>query len=98
MTKLHHINGGTLHAPPYPKVLCHCFLLEDPGGLALVDTGIGLHDVRQPAERIGQQLIDLGGFQFNEADTAVRQIERRGLRPADVKHLILTHADPDHAG
>ena len=98
MTKIHHLNCGTLHAPPYPPACCHCLLLEDPAGLTLVDTGIGLLDCRDPLQRIGQTLIDLAGFQFNEADTAVRQIERLGLRPADVKHVILTHGDPDHAG
>jgi glyoxylase-like metal-dependent hydrolase (beta-lactamase superfamily II) len=79
-------------------VPCHCLLIEDNRGLALVDTGIGVLDCRQPVERIGQQLIDLAGFLFDEADTAVRQIERLGRRPADVVHVILTHGDPDHAG
>ena len=98
MTKLHHLNFGWLHAPPNPKISCHCLLLEDPAGLALVDTGIGLLDVADPLGRIGQPLIDLAGFKFNEADTAVRQLERRGLRPRDVRHVVLTHCDPDHAG
>ena len=98
MTKLHHLNFGWLHAPPNPKISCHCLALEDAAGLALVDTGIGLHDVADPMGRIGQPLIDLGGFQFNEADTAVRQLERRGFRPRDVRHVVLTHCDPDHAG
>jgi glyoxylase-like metal-dependent hydrolase (beta-lactamase superfamily II) len=98
MTVIHHINCGWLHLPPAPKVPCHCLLLEDRGTLALVDAGIGLADGRQPLERVGQHLIDLAGFQFAEADTAVRQIERLGLRPADVAHIVLTHGDPDHAG
>ena len=98
MAAIHHLNCGTLHAPPYPPAACHCLLLQDPGGLALVDTGIGLLDVRDPAGRIGQQLIDLAGFQFHEVQTAVRQIERLGYCAADVKHIILTHADPDHTG
>ena len=98
MTTVHHINCGSLHAPPYPKVVCHCLLLEDRNGLALVDTGIGLLDVRRPVERLGQPLIDMAGFQFHEADTAVRQVEALGFRPGDVTHVVLTHGDPDHAG
>ena len=39
-----------------------------------------------------------GRFRFEEADTAVRQIEWLGHRPADVLQIILTHGDPDHAG
>lgn len=98
MTTIHHINSGYLHAPPHPRASCHCLLLEDRNGLALVDTGIGLLDVSNPLDRLGQPLIELAGFQFNEADTAVRQIERLGLCPADVRHIVLTHGDPDHIG
>jgi glyoxylase-like metal-dependent hydrolase (beta-lactamase superfamily II) len=98
MTAIRHLNCGTLHAPPNPPAACHCLLLEDPGGLALVDTGIGLLDVRHPLDRIGRELIDLAGFQFHEDQTAVRLLERLGYRPQDVRHVVLTHADPDHTG
>jgi glyoxylase-like metal-dependent hydrolase (beta-lactamase superfamily II) len=97
-TQIHHINGGVLHSPPNPRASCHCLLVESPDGLILVDTGIGLEDVAHPQERIGQAIIDAAGFQFHEADTAVRQIERLGLRAQDVSHILLTHADPDHTG
>ena len=98
MTKIHHINCGTLLVPNFPTVVCHCLLLEDSSGLALVDTGIGLLDVQSPVERLGQQLIDMAGFQFHEDDTAVRRIEQLGFRADDVRHIVLTHGDPDHAG
>lgn len=98
MIKIHHINCGTLLVPGYPTVVCHCLLLEDQTGLALVDTGIGLLDVQNPVERLGQQLIDMAGFQFNEHDTAVRRIEQLGFSSHDVDHIMMTHCDPDHAG
>jgi glyoxylase-like metal-dependent hydrolase (beta-lactamase superfamily II) len=98
MTTIHHVNGGWLQVPPGPRVPCHCLLLEDRGGLALVDAGIGLRDVRDPLGRIGREAIDMAGFRFAEEDTAFAQLERAGFRPADVAHVILTHADPDHAG
>ncbi len=78
--------------------MCHCLLLEDAAGLALVDSGIGLLDVQNPVGRLGQQLIDVAGFQFNEHDTAVRRIEQLGFRSHDVDHIVMTHCDPDHAG
>lgn len=98
MTKVHHINCGTLSVPPYGTATCHCLLLEDPQGLALIDVGIGLQDVQNPLQRLGQELIDLAGFQFHEEDTAVRQVERLGLSTGDVRHIVLTHCDPDHVG
>jgi glyoxylase-like metal-dependent hydrolase (beta-lactamase superfamily II) len=98
LTIVHHLNCGTLHAPPNPKGSCHCLLLQDGDRLALVDTGIGLLDVQRPLERIGQALIDAAGFQFDEAETAVRRVEALGLRPGDVTDVVVTHADPDHTG
>jgi glyoxylase-like metal-dependent hydrolase (beta-lactamase superfamily II) len=98
MTTIHHINCGFLQKPPGPKVTCHCLLLEDRNGLALVDTGIGLLDVRHPDERLGRPLIDMAGFLFDEADTAVRKVEGLGFRAGDVTHAVITHGDPDHVG
>lgn len=96
---IRHLNCGTLHAPPNPKASCHCLLLAGSGGtLTLVDTGIGLKDVADPAGRVGQQLIDVAGFQFDVAETAVRQLEALGHRATDVTDIVLTHADPDHTG
>lgn len=62
MTKIHHINCGTLVVPSYPTVVCHCLLLQEGERLALVDTGIGLEDVRNPVSRLGQPLIDIAGL------------------------------------
>jgi glyoxylase-like metal-dependent hydrolase (beta-lactamase superfamily II) len=98
VTKIHHLNCGWLHAPPNPRASCHCLLLETPTGLALVETGIGRLDVRDPAGRVGPEAIAAAGFQFRDEDTAARQVERLGFGPADVTDILLTHGDPDHAG
>ncbi len=96
--QIHSMNCGSLSAPGFGYVPCRCLLLAEDRELAIVDTGIGLLDVRDPTERIGQQLIELAGFQFDEQDTAVRRIEELGYRASDVRHIILTHGDPDHTG
>ena len=98
MIGIHHLLCGRLHAPPNPAAVCHCLLLEDPGGLALVDTGIGLLDVMDPVGRLGREVIDGAGFLFDGADTAAQRIRDLGLEPSDVAHVVLTHADPDHTG
>ena len=98
MNNFHHINCGTLLVDGYPTVVCHCLLVEGDDGLVLVDSGIGMQDVKHPRERLGQELIDMAGFQFNEHDTALRRIESLGFVASDVRHIVLTHCDPDHTG
>ena len=101
MLRIHHINAGTIRPPMGGLAVCHCLLLEPPhhaGGLILIDAGIGLQDVRRPAERLGLPLVDAVGFVLDETDTAARRIEARGFRTTDVRYIVLTHADPDHAG
>jgi glyoxylase-like metal-dependent hydrolase (beta-lactamase superfamily II) len=96
---IHHLNCGLLHAPPGPVASCHCFLIElGDGRLVLIDTGIGLEDIARPLERIGRTAIEAAGFQFHERLTAIRQVERLGFRAEDVTDIVLSHADPDHAG
>jgi glyoxylase-like metal-dependent hydrolase (beta-lactamase superfamily II) len=72
--------------------------IEHGGCVALVDTGIGLEDCRRPEERIGRDLIDNVGFRFDESRTAVRQLGARGVSVDRITDVVLTHADPDHAG
>src|SRR3954471_12182880 len=84
-------------------LVCHCLLIEtDAHGLVLIDTGYGLRDVdhphRQPHPRITRAMRTMLNIKLREEETAVRQIERLGFSPADVRHIILTHLDFDHAG
>lgn len=96
--QIHHINCGTLRVPSFPTVVCHCLALVEGDAAVLVDAGIGLADVKDPSGRFGDELIAAAGFQFNEPDTALRRLEKLGVNPRNVRDIILTHADPDHAG
>ena len=96
--KIYHLNCGLLHAPPSPKASCHCLLLEYQGALALIDAGIGLHDIADPLNRIGSAAIENAGFQFHASLSAVQQIERLGFTPNRVADIVLTHGDQDHVG
>lgn len=98
MATLDHLNCGTLQRAGAPTVACHCLLVEDPSGLVLIDAGIGLCDVAEPARRIGAERVEQFGFQFDEALTAVRQLKARGHAPDAVRHIVLTHLDADHVG
>lgn len=110
--KIHHLNCGTdcpLGGPlfdgrsvsPVGHLVCHCLLIESDHGLILVDTGYGLNDVRHPHghdARIPIIMRAMLGIQLREEETAIRQIEALGFRAADVRHIVLTHLDFDHAG
>jgi glyoxylase-like metal-dependent hydrolase (beta-lactamase superfamily II) len=64
----------------------------------LIDTGFGLRDVRHARQRLSRFFRTLNGIRLDEAETALRQIERLGFSAGDVRHIVLTHLDFDHAG
>lgn len=76
----------------------HCLLIESRSDLVLVDTGFGLQDVANPHSRLSEFFLGLVSPDFREELTAIRQIERLGFDPLDVRHIVLTHLDFDHAG
>lgn len=94
--RIHQLNCGTLTAPGGP-LPCRVLLVEAPGGLVLVDTGLGLRDVAEPRDRLGP-LRHVIRPALRPAETAVRRIEAMGLDPGDVRHVVLTHLDVDHIG
>jgi glyoxylase-like metal-dependent hydrolase (beta-lactamase superfamily II) len=77
---------------------CHCLLVETDDQLVLVDTGLGLRDVADPRGRLSRFFLTLVRPEFRGEMTARRQIERLGFDARDVRHIILTHLDFDHAG
>jgi glyoxylase-like metal-dependent hydrolase (beta-lactamase superfamily II) len=111
--KVHHLNCGTdcplggalfdgRSLSPLGHLVCHCLLIEHERGLILVDTGYGLRDVahphRGPQPRITRVMRGLLNIRLREEETARRQIEALGFKASDVRHILLTHLDFDHAG
>ena len=80
------------------RMVCHCLLIESNDGLILVDTGLGLQDVADPAGRLGRPFLSAVRPRLDAEETAVRQIERLGFSATDVRHIVMTHLDLDHAG
>jgi glyoxylase-like metal-dependent hydrolase (beta-lactamase superfamily II) len=108
--RVHHLNCGT-HCPLggalfdgasrglFGHLPTHCLLIETPSaGLVLVDTGYGLEDVRRPHARLPVLWPLLINPRLREGETARRQIEALGFSAHDVRHILLTHLDFDHAG
>jgi glyoxylase-like metal-dependent hydrolase (beta-lactamase superfamily II) len=107
--RVHHLNTGTMcprgalwvngRGGPFERarLVCHVLLVETAEGLVLIDGGLGLGDVRDPA-RLGRHWVRLTAPRLDEAETAVAQVRALGFDPGDVRHIVLTHLDLDHAG
>ncbi|WP_343230390.1 MBL fold metallo-hydrolase [Xanthomonas euvesicatoria] len=67
--------------------------METSAGLVLIDTGFGLRDVAEPGARLSRFFLALVKPDLREEMTAIRQIQRLGLDPRDVRHIVLTHLD-----
>lgn len=107
--KIHHLNCGTCcpvggrlfdgkSDSAFGHLVCHCLLIETDAGLVLVDTGFGSRDVDHPARRLSPFFRALNNIQLRERETAVAQVRALGFDPSDVRHIIITHLDFDHAG
>ena len=107
--RIHHLNCGSF-CPPGGRLLggeggllspapmcCHCLLIEGDDRLILVDTGLGVEDVNEP-RRLGHLFNMLMRPRLEVAETALRQVVDLGYRPSDVRHIVPTHLDLDHAG
>jgi glyoxylase-like metal-dependent hydrolase (beta-lactamase superfamily II) len=87
-------SGGWLERT---KVVAHCLMIEAGGEYVLADTGFGTADCAKP-RRLGLRFNALSNPVSDEAETALRQVESLGVDPADVRHIVTTHLDLDHAG
>ncbi|RAY14556.1 MBL fold metallo-hydrolase [Actinomadura craniellae] len=104
--KIHHLNCGsvrtieaTYNGPPPAPAVNHCLLVEtDAGDLVLIETGLGLDNVRDPGGTLGTDWVEMAQPALHEQETAVRQVARLGYDPSDVRHIIVTHLDVDHCG
>jgi glyoxylase-like metal-dependent hydrolase (beta-lactamase superfamily II) len=80
------------------RMVAHCLLIEtERDGLVLIDTGFGTRDV-DGATRLSKSFRAFVGPALSQAETAVAQVEALGYKPADLKHIVVTHLDLDHAG
>lgn len=107
--KIHHLNCGTMCPAggrlfdgttdgPLGHIVCHCLLIESEQGLILVDTGVGARDIAHRHGRLSEFFMALCNPQFRPEETAIAQIRALGFDSADVRHIVLTHLDFDHAG
>lgn len=92
------MDGGAESLLERAHLTNHCLLIEDNNQLILVDTGFGLKEVNNPHGRLSEFFLKLNSPDLREEMTAFRQIQKLGFDPSDVRHILLTHLDFDHAG
>lgn len=80
------------------KMVAHCLLVEtERDGLVLVDTGFGTRDV-EGTSGLSRSFKTLVGPTLSHEETAVAQVEALGYKAGDLRHIVVTHLDLDHAG
>ena len=109
VTEIHRLNCTTLrlrsarvfdgHAGMLDDLVCvtHCLLVEtSTAGLVLVDAGFSTQAVSGPRRpSAGFNFLFRPSWKYEE--TAAGSIEALGLDPREVRHIVLTHLDLDHA-
>lgn len=107
--RVHHVNCGSLC--PHGRhlingegglleratIVCHCLVVEASDGLVLIDTGFGTEDARNPRQLSAPFRLLLQA-RPQIATTALMRLEELGLQAGDVRHIVTTHLDIDHAG
>ena len=109
MATIHHLNCASM-CPYNAKLLngeggwtdtaelvAHVLAIESNDGIVLVDTGLGTADCANP-NRTGFFFTKVVRPQWRVEETAIERVKALGFDPADVRHIIPTHLDADHAG
>jgi len=108
--RVHHLNCGTMRPPGgrlidgkpglfrRATMVCHCLLLETGNGLVLVETGMGSPVTEDANAWLGSAFVRRVNPDRGVDQTALHQIRTLGFDPADVRDIVLTHLDLDHAG
>ena len=106
--KIHHLDCGTMcplagslmgspgHFWQRGHLVSHCLLVESDDGLILIDTGMGTDDLC-PDSRLPAMYRFLSKPPL-DGPTALSHVLRLGYSPGDVRHILVTHLDLDHAG
>ena len=79
-------------------MVAHCLLVETArDGLVLIDTGFGTRDCSgaTPMSPLFKALV---APTLDVAETALAQLTGLGYAAADLRHIVVTHLDVDHAG
>jgi glyoxylase-like metal-dependent hydrolase (beta-lactamase superfamily II) len=79
-------------------MVAHCLLVEtERDGLVLIDSGLGTRDI-DGKTGLSRSFRTMCGPALSHAETALAQVQALGFAADDVRHVVVTHLDLDHAG
>lgn len=101
--RVHHLDCATMCPVVVSRggnhLVAHVLVIETArSGLVLVDTGIGDAARRSPGEWLGSRFTRVVRPSTDPGGSARSQLAAMGLDPHDVRHVVVTHLDLDHAG
>lgn len=99
--KVHHLNLLSMCPMLGPwlspfRMVTHCLVVETEKGLVVVDTGVSRLDL-EDRSRLGR-LFHAVIAPDPTSQPLIEQIRALGLSERDVRSILLTHLDLDHAG
>lgn len=101
--RVHHLDCCTMCPVLASKgghhMVAHVLAIETASsGIVLVDTGIGDAARKDLKGWLGGPFVKIVRPDADPSRSARSQLVALGLDPADVRHILLTHLDLDHAG
>lgn len=107
--RVHHLNAATLCPASArlvngrgglferARLVCHVLAVETKDGLLLVDTGLGTDDLTTPS-RLGRAWLRQVSPRLDHGEPVITRLASIGATANDVRDIVLTHLDLDHAG
>jgi glyoxylase-like metal-dependent hydrolase (beta-lactamase superfamily II) len=98
LAKLHALGFGVSKGD-YLEIPIVSFLVQHPGaGPVLIDTGLHPSCAVDPKQNLGRVgTLAFPGLQMEPKQAVSEQLRARGIQPADVKLVVMTHLHIDHA-
>ena len=107
--RVHQVNCGAMRPPGgvlmdgatpglgFSGLACRCLVLETDEGLAVVDTGVVGQDAGQSRAALHPAILAVDNPRLDPLESMAARVQALGHKPEDVRHVVMTHLDFDHA-